>query len=280
MSIAKKSLFLSLPLFALSLWTCCAQVTSGPLNIPFGIDTPVFDITGDYALTQSVVGQGGALTDLSFGVSINNSPSGGLSGSGQTLVSIADGSFAPFAANYVVRGKISGGGTNNIRVTFVVQLSGRDTVVGNPNTPIHITVSYNLIIDTSGLALNGTVRGSLKLGNNSARINSTVGPIPLPQGVDGTWTLQMSIVALNRLSGSGVITVGTVVNANAGTVGRVLDTGLTGSYSATSNLARVALVGRNGARGSTLNLTFFPDGTVNSMRGTILGQRVTILAAQ
>jgi len=157
-----------------------------------------------------------------------------------------------------------------------VQLSGRDTVIGIPNTPIHISVSYNMTIDTNALALNGTARGSLSLGQNSARIKSAVGPIPLPQGVDGTWALQMNIVPYTRLGGSGIITVGSVLNANEGTIGRVLQTSLTGTYSSANNLARVTLTGRSGRGTSALSLSFTPDGAVQTMHGTILGQKVKI----
>jgi hypothetical protein len=278
MSIAKKSPLLFLPIFALSLQICSAQAPSGAVNIPFGIDTPVFDLTGSYTLDQTISGIGGTPTDLNFGISLNLGPGGALTGSGQTLVSVGAVGTSPFAANYIVKGRVGGGGNNDVRATFVVQLVGLDTVFGIPNTPIHITVAYNLTVDPTTLTLNGTARGSISLGGKSGRINSTITPLPLPQGVDGTWTLQMNIVPLSTLGGSGTIVVGSVVNANNATVGRVLQTGLRGTFSSASDLARVTLVGLRSAysSGSTVSLSFTPAGSVNTLHGTILGQRVLI----
>jgi hypothetical protein len=278
MSIAKKSALLFLPIVALSLQMCSAQAPSGEVSIPFGIDTPVFDLTGSYQLDQSIVGEGGTATDLNFGVYLNLSPGGALTGSGSTLVSVGDGSLAPFAATYSVTGRVGGGGAKAVRATFTVQLIGEDTVFGIPNTSIHISVAYNLTVDPTTLTLNGTARGGITLGSKGGRIKSAVGPLALPEGVDGTWTLQMHIVPLSTLGGSGEIVVGSVVNANAETVGRDLQTGLTGTYSAASNLAHVTLAGLRSAysSGSVVSLSFTPDGTVDSMHGTILGQTVKI----
>lgn len=277
MSAVMKSRLWILALFALSVRFCSAQAPSGPVSFSFGADTPVFDLTGSYEFTQQVTETGGTATDISFGVALVNNARGGLSGSGSTLVTIGDGSFAPFAANYVVRGRISGGGAKATRVTLTVRLFGSDTVLGVPNVGIGMTITYNLTVDPVALALNGTSRGQLSLGKlGNSHINSDVGPVLLPQGVDGTWVVQMNILPLNRLAGSGTIIVGNVVDQNLGTVGRSLPEGLTGSFSASANLAKVRLTGNNNGRGTSLILTFAPGGSVDSLSGTILGQKVLI----
>lgn len=281
MRTAKKNLFLfiSLSVFALLTPASRAQAPSGVINIPMGANTPVYDLTGYYDLDQSIEGAGGTLTDLSFSVYLNNGPGGALTGTGTALVTLADGEVAPFAASYVATGRVSGGGNNPVHVTLTVRLVGNDTVVGIPDTRIRITVTYNLTVDPVGLALNGSAKGSLSLGGDSARINSAVGPFALPSGADGTWSVQMSIVPLNRLDGTGVITVGSGLNANAQTIGRVLQTGLTGSYSVQTGVSRVTLNGLGFSRGSSLKLNFFSDGSIESFSGTILGQKVLFTAS-
>jgi hypothetical protein len=279
MSAVMKRRLLVLPLLALSLQFCSAQAPSGAVNFAFGSDTPVFDLTGNYQFDQQITGAGGTLTDLSFGISFANDPRGGLTGSGTTLVSIGDGSFAPFAANYVVHGRISGGGAQATRVTLAVRLFGVDTVAGVPNTPISITIAYNLTVDPVALALNGTSRGQVSLGRlGSSHINSDVGPISLPDGVDGTWVVQMTIVPLRQLGGSATIVVGNVVDQNLGTIGRTLTTSLNGNFSARSDLARVRLTGQNDSRGTSLNVTFDSSDNLDALNGTIMGQKVLISA--
>jgi len=272
-----KSRLLILALLSVSLRFCSAQAPSGAVNFSFGTDTPVFDLTGSYGFTQQLNGTGGTPTDLSFGIALVNDTRGGLTGSGSALVSIGDGSFAPFGANYIARGRVSGGGAKATRVTLTVHLFGSDTVSGVPNVAISGMITYDLTVDPVALALNGTGRGQISLGKlGSSHISSDVGPIPLPQGVDGTWVVQMTIVPLNRLAGSGTIIVGNVVDQNVGTVGRSLPEGLTGTFSASANLAKVKLTGSNNSRGTSLNLTFTPDGGIDSANGTILGQKVLI----
>lgn len=272
-----KRRFLVLPLLAVSLQFCSAQLPPNPVTFDFGSATPVFDLTGSYQFDQQITGVGGSQSDLSFGITLANTTSGGLSGSGTTLVYIGGGSIAPFAANYRVSGRISGGGAQATRVTLTVVFFGEDTVAGLPNTPISGTLTYNLTVDPIGLALNGTVRGKLSLGAlGGGRINSSFGPISLPDGVDGTWIVQMNIVPLNRLGGSGTIVVGNVVNADQDTVGRTLTTGLTGNISSSTGLANVRLSGLPGSGGTSLNLTFDSSANLDAANGTILGQKVLV----
>jgi len=73
--------------------------------------------------------------------------------------------------------------------------------------------------------------------------------VPLPPGMDGSWTAYLNIIPLNHLSGSG-----TVVLAN----GNRMQMGLTGVF---TDEAHVKMTGAGPARGNLLNLSFTDEST-------------------
>jgi hypothetical protein len=240
-----------------------AQPPSGEVNFFFDSpSTAVFDLTGTYTLGQEITGTGGATTPLTLeGLVIDQDNRGRLHGAGVIVVGIGE-DFV--AANYKATGRISGGGSSITRVTLVVRLKGEDIVRG-VDTKFNISIKYTLEVDATGLT--GSARGSAKLSRlGGGKIDSFIEGVPLPPDVNGSWTSQLNVVALNRLAGSG-----SIILSN----GRAVQGKLSGRYSASSALSRMKLLGSGDSRGNKLDLTLFDlAAEPEHLSGKILGQGV------
>lgn len=283
MMSAIKCRLLFLPILFGSLSFGFAQ-PSGAVTFSFDRSSfPVWDFSGAYQLDQQVVGAGGALLDLSYGVEIVQDLSGRLTGSGVTLVAIGT-DFV--AANYSLRGNVSLGG-NDTRAVFSVRLAGQDVIAGQTRS-FNIQLSYNLVVDPNPAnppawipPLHGSpVRGSLRIqGFGSATVVSGDGfSIPLPTGVDGGWTLTMEILALNRLGGVAAVAIDRVAGPGQAAgypTTRNLSFNLTGSYHLNSGLSQLHLLALPGSQGNSLQVYLYDGAAVPSrLIGKLLGQIV------
>jgi hypothetical protein len=257
MSIAIKTRWLFVAVFVLSLEFCFGQ--TAPVNFTFsGADTPVWDFTGSFQINQNMQGAGGQDVPLSFSIAITQDPAGQLRGTDWTILGVGN-DFV--AANYFVSGRVTGGGTA-AKVTLLVRLKGEDTIAG-VFTPFNLVIKYDLQVVEGALV--GKSRGSARFSKlGSATINDANVSLPLAAGMNGSWTLQLSVVALQKLAGSA-----SIVLSN----GRTLPATLSGSFA--SGRSAVKLTGINEATGSRLNVVFFDNAAApDSMRGRILGQTV------
>ena len=253
----------SLAILFLSLQFCQAQVPSGQMTLYFNnANTVVYDLTGTYQLSQEIVGAAGSTVDVTaYGVAIAQDAQGRLQGTGTILVSIGS-DFV--AADYTASGKISGGGSSVTRATLSLRLKGDDVVAGI-QTSFNISIKYSLEVGPGGFT--GTAKGSANFARlGDGQINSSVTEVPLPAGVNGSWTAQLDIVPFKRLAGTGVILLSN---------GRQLQSSLSGSYSSTTGLSKVKLTGTFGSQGNSLNLSFLTGATTpESAKGKIMGQTV------
>jgi hypothetical protein len=250
--------------FVLSLSLAKGQAPSGLID--FSFDSPgtfVYDLTGSLSVEQQMTGAGGQETPISYGVDIAQDPNGKLTGSGTTIVNVGNDFIA---AEYTVKGKVSGGGNSINKASFTVKLTGQDTVAGRPNTKFSISVSYKLEANSEEQVFFGSARGSANFsGLSSGNIRSDV---QIAQGTDGTWSTELNILALKKLSGSAIITLSNQ---------RTLSTRLTGSYSSSTAVAKVKLSGFDASKGTSVNLDFISSEEgieVQKLRGKILGQSV------
>jgi hypothetical protein len=243
-----------------------AAPPSGLVSFSFdNTQAPVWDLTGGLQLEQQMIGAGDAEVPVIFSVNLEHDPKGKLSGSGFTILQIGT-SFV--AAEYEVNGKTSGGGNSVSRASFTVKLSGDDFVSG-VQTKFNVSIRYNLEFNAEELTLVGSARGNASFEElSSGKIKDNV-VIALAPNMDGSWTVNMDIVPLNKLSGSA-----NIVLSN----GRVLPTQLSGSYSSSSGVSKVKLTGINEGKGTSVNLKFFnseEEGlALDSLNGKILGQGV------
>ena len=264
MSIAIKSRLLFAAVFVLSLPLCFAQTS--PVTFAFtGADTPLWDLSGNFQINDVLQGViGGQDVPLSFGITLTDDGHGRLRGSdaaalsGPILVTVGNDTVA---AHYVVIGRVAGG-VNDTRITLMIRLTGEDVIAGI-TTKFSIIVRYKLAV-VEGV-LQGTSRGSAKFSRlGTAIIRNPEVSIPLPAGMDGSWSLQMNFVPFKKLAG-----IGTIVLSN----GRNLSFRLSGSSSA--GRFAVKLIGINENLGGRLGLIFF-DGAANPevVTGRILGQTI------
>ncbi len=237
---------------------CClaGQAAPAPVNLSFtGSTAPVYDLTGEYRFDQQLL-IAGVPSRLTLSLTVRQDAAGRLLGSGSTIIYLGQDAYA---ATYGVSGRISGGGKST-RATLVARLQGADLDAGG-KPPFVISVQYNLEVKPAGLK--GTVRGSGRfaaLGNGS--IKSLISGVPLPPGVDGSWSVQMNVLPVNKVNGTGAILLPNGRNLPATLAGNAM----------TSGLSQVKLSGTNGA---TLNINFFPQTrAVQKLSGRILGQTV------
>jgi hypothetical protein len=246
-----------------SLYLCLVeQALAAPVSFSISSSSaPVYDLTGSYRFDQQSFAAGGIRAGLSLSLSVTQDATGRLQGSGLTSVGIGDESYP---ATYLVTGKVSGGGKVT-RATLVARLQGQDPA-GDVDPSLAISVQYNLVVSRG--ALKGTARGSAELPKlGSGSIRSLISGVPLPAGVDGSWSVQMDMLALSKPGGTG-----SIIFPN----GRILQTSLAGSPSTPLGLERIRLSGTNGNEGSRLNINFFPrTSALQSLSGRILGQTVS-----
>ncbi len=273
------------PALLLSLPLALAQAPSGEISFTFDRTTvPVWDFTGAYQFDQQMVGLG-SVSPLSFQVFITHDLAGRLRGLGTTIVTIGQ---DVVSANYVVIGSVSLGG-NATRAIFKISLvgDGLDLIAGQPRG-FRVSLLYDLVVDPNPAntpawiprAGNPGVRGTVSVSGVGA---ATVIPgngfaVALPPGVNGKWSLDMDILALNRLGGSATIVIDSAAPPDRpltqpGT--RTLNANLVGTFNARLASSQVVLAGIFDTRPASLQLSFFNGATAPSrMSGRLLGQTI------
>jgi hypothetical protein len=244
-----------------------AQAPSGEFNFAFdAATTPLIDLTGEFSTSQNIVGQGGTLTPLTYTIILTNDPSGKLHGTGVAIVQIGN---DVIAAAYTAKGNVTGGGLHPTRVSLTVRLSGNDMIAGNPDTPFTMSLRYNLFLDVADSSLQGSARGSVNLGplgTGTVRDDSNV--VNLPGGIDGSWSADLTIIPLNKLSGTGFVSLPN---------GRTLQGIISGSFSAGTGISKIKLTGTGSDKGYSVTFTTTAGEAglqLETVRGRILGQSV------
>ena len=257
---AKRPLLLVAALLA-SAPFCQADAPDGVFTFPFGVtNAAVFDLSGGLQLNQTMVGPAGTEVPLSYGVELTQDARGFFTGSGETIVQIGENDFV--AAAYSVKGRIRVIGEAT-HVTLVVRLRGEDVIAGVLTT-FNISVVYELNVAAENGTLEGGARGSTNFGRlGRSRISSTPVSVGLPSGGGGGWTLQLTIVPLNRLAGSALVILPS---------GRTFQAHLSGRFFGDQSV--VTISGFAEGRGNSVTIVFNTDLEVLFLRGRVLGQLV------
>jgi len=249
-----------IPVLALSSNFCFAQ-----LQFSFDFDntnSPIIDMNGVFQVDDTIVGGGGVPVELFYGVGIAHDSRGVLRGSGATLVQIGDDVVAgAFRAN----GRVSGGG-DNLRVFLAVNIRGEDFISG-VLTRFSISVAYHLTFNPDTASLEGSSRGKVSLSRSgTSRIASDEISVGLPSG-DGSWTLNVTAVPLNKMVGSSQIVL---------SGGRPVNAVISGHFEPDA-VSVAHMVGTDGDRGSSGTFSFTvteEEVVLETIQGRILGQRV------
>ena len=267
------------------------EVTTTAANIFIFGDTnaPVWDISGIYQITNYMLGP---VIRSAGGVLITNPPTevvfnqlglgvdthGKVTGGGWILVPVGNDVNDVVGGYCTVSGKMSGGGTNT-HVNFTVKLPGNGSIAGVPTTcsisaKYNLRVKYDLHANPPLTNLVGTTSGSAHfshLGNGTLKSDNL--SLPLPPGVDGTW----SVAAALSQFGSKLFGSGKVVVPNTPTT--TLATTANGSISK-SGTGKLNLSGYGYSAGTQLTAQFslIPGATnmvfVTGLNGKVLGQTV------
>jgi hypothetical protein len=264
MAIAAVCLSVVLALAPRASW---AQAPSGDFTLDFDAGTtPLIDLGGEFNTSQNIVGAGGTLTPLNYSITLTNDANGKLHGTGVAILQIGN---DVVAAEYSARGNVTGGGLRATRVSLTVRLSGNDTIANNPDTPFSMSLRYNLFLDVENGLLQGSVRGSVKLGVlGTGTVRDDFAVVPLPGGIDGSWSANLTIIPLNKLSGTGSISLPN---------GRTLLGIISGSFSTRTGISKIKLTGTGSDKGFnvTFTTTTGDEGLqLETVRGRILGQSV------
>jgi hypothetical protein len=253
----------------------------GPAN-----GVPVWDISGIYQITNCMPG---SVIRGAGGVQITNPPTevvfnqlglgvdthGKVTGAGWILVPVGNDVVGGYCT---ASGKMSGGGTN-IRANFTIKFTGNGNVAG-VETTCSISAKYNLLVkydpeaDPPLTNLVGKTSGSVRfahLANGTLKSDNL--SLPLPPGVDGTWSVTADFLQFgSKLFGSGNVVV-------PNTPATTLATTANGSISK-SGTGKLNLSGYGYSAGTQLTAQFslIPGAPntifVTGLTGKVLGQTV------
>jgi len=241
-----------------------ADAPSGEFSFDFNAtNTPLIDVSGNFDTTQSIIGAGGTTTPLVYSLNLTNDPSGRIHGTGAVIIQIGD-DFV--VGTYVATGSASGGGVRPTRVSLIVRLTGEGPIAGT-ETSFTIAIRYSLTLNVDDGELQGTARGFARFSHlGSGLIREDFAAVPLPGGIDGSWSVTLRVVPLLKLAGTGTISLPN---------GRNLQGMISGSYSSGSGIARIRLTGVGGDRGFSVTFTTSSSDAgpqLETVRGRVLGQ--------
>jgi hypothetical protein len=267
MTILTRNRLWFIAILALSSNFCFAQIQ---FSFDFDKTNSVIDMNGVFTVSDTIVGGGGVPVDLSYGVGINHDARGVLRGSGFNGLQIGN---DPLGATYRASGRVSGGGDNPVQVFLAVTMRGEGPIA-SVNTRFSISVAYHLTFNPETSRLEGSSRGKMVLaGIGQSRISSDDISVGLPSGGDGSWTLNVTAVPLNKMIGSAQI----LLSSGDPSGGRGVNAFVSGHFEPNA-ISFARMVGTNVDRGSsgTFSFTTTEEGEVvlETIQGRILGQRV------
>jgi hypothetical protein len=265
----------------LSLQFCRAQVEV-PSNLSFDLGTTdapptsqLWDVGGSYSVSLLVEQKSGIEVPIILTFNLIQAANGKLStvsnDFGQGL-DVSSNSF--FAITPSISGKVTGAG-GIARVHFTVRFKGIGTLAGHPNVPVSGSLTIDAETDASSDQLVGVKVSKFSAGFSgfSSIKGTTLFASDLPPGVDGSWNLSLQLVALGKVTGTGIIT----------TPSRTLGLDMNGAFK--GGIFKIKAKGATDVQdtqsgvGSTANIiltTAFDSITLN---GKILGQKLSFSTA-
>jgi hypothetical protein len=239
-----------------------AAAPSGVFYYAFNAsDAPLWDLTGEYNIQDQIQAKDSPPVPVALNFYVVQDEKGRLRGEGMTAIAIGSDLVA---GEYKASGsvKTSGGVT---RTQLKLTYKGEGVIAGTP-TSYSLKTSYNLEVSPLDARLVGEGKGNAsiaKLGKGPMQVSLDQ---PMPAGMTGAWTLQCSILPLNKLSGGAWLTL-----ANQ----RSLAYQLTGKYTLSTDQSQVKLKGLGSASGTKLSLKLGGDAAqVLEMDGKVFGQTI------
>lgn len=245
-------------ILALSSDAAYAEIANGAYQFDFSGIVSLWDISGNYS---------GGIGPFTLDFSINEEPSGKLTGSGTFNVDGLEGNITSFSGSMK-------GSSADPHVEMNMRMSGTGNLQGvNAKVSLAANMHYKLNSADHGLehpAGSGTV--TIKDLSNGKSVSqsgtfrhSALTPLGLPIDSTGDWGLSLTLTPNgNELAGTATVETSTAATA---------DFTVTGTYDSVTDTSKIALKGDAGK----LNLVISTSGTtlnVDSAEGKIFGQTV------
>jgi hypothetical protein len=226
----------------------------GGFSFNFAGDQAVWDLSGIHSISNST---------LEIEQSLAHAPNGRVTGT--HALQLRE-SGATIRANETMRGRV---GVARGQVTLAASGTGRFTGMVS-GFPVSGTTSSStaFALDPTSRTVGGRQSATFCVPARGCQTFRTNVSFALPEGVDGSWSLTLSITNDAPVRG-----VATVQLAN----GRTLDWNVRGRVK--GEMARLRLVGIDETRGIGLQAKLGSDGSLRSLRGKLFGQPVRFAAA-
>ena len=212
MSIRFNPRLLLISALLFSLQFCRAQiVVPGTVSFDLGTsnapETQLWDLTGLYNLSLTVVEHNGIEVPMTFSFNLTHDGKGHLSGPTNDLEELDLGDNSSFVCTYRISGSVSGS-SGVARARFTIRINGNGTLAGKDVENFSAVITVDADTDPSGQLI----------GNKAAKFDASFGGFgglhgkiidfstPLPGGADGTWNLSMQLAPLSKVTGTAVIT--------------------------------------------------------------------------
>ena len=236
-----------------------------------GVDgTQLWDLSGNYNLDVLLQERNGLAVPLTLSFNMIQDARGRLGGGTNDIQGLTIGDNSIFAISYVVVGKVTGAG-GFARAHFTVHFSGSGTLAGKEVDFMTGAFTVDAEVDAENGQLSGVKVSKFHASfPGEGTINGIVQDFvtPLPAGVDGTWNLSLQMAALNRITGTAVVT----------TSSKPLGFDLNGVFK--GGAFRIKAIGANNVPDSQSGIgstaTIFLDesfATINLFQGKVMGQK-------
>jgi len=179
-------------------------------NLTFNFDTnnaPLWDLSGLYSFTLNIQQRNGAVVPVSLSFNMRQDGAGHLHGfpNDQQGITLDENSF--FAVTYTISGRVTG---PDLAPTahFVVHFTGFGGSSGLPQGRISATLLVDAAVSPDGSLTLEPIkpfRFVATLPQTTVRGSDFASTIPLPPGVDGSWSLNLQFDTFHRTIGTAVI---------------------------------------------------------------------------
>ncbi len=230
---------------------------AGTYTYEFSGNISVWDVSGTYSDSS-----GG----INMTYTLNVDGKGKITGAGQVSAYLEG---VDVEGDLTLTGSITASGSTT-RVTLSLRMTGTASYEGN-SYRFTATAGVGAGIDSASEEIVGTESIHISLAGHSASEKASF-DVGLPSGVDGTWSVPITVSAdsKGRISGTATIEI---------SGGDDFSFSVTGTYTAKKGVATITCKGVDAAsRAESLAMTLqaAPNNlAVKSLAGTLLGQKVT-----
>jgi hypothetical protein len=279
MTIRLNPRWLLVPVLLLSLQISRAQTVPPSVSFDLGPDagatTQLWDLTGNYDVNLDVQGRNGLSVPVQISFFLIQNAAGKLSTSSNNITGLVFNNDAnsAFAITTKISGKVTGS-DGFARAHFTVHFRGNGSFAGVQNLTVGGSMTVDAEVDPSTGQLVGTKISNFQanMGVNNVNGKSDFAAA-LPDAVDGSWNLTLTLAGLSKFTGLGAINMpheafGLHVSGkfNGGPAGGVVVLNAKGANDVQNT---------SSGNGSNAKLLLSTDGSTLQLDGKLLGQKMS-----